>query len=314
MVKKMETIEIHIPTNTVYEEDLKDDGLLLPKKFNVGITTACNMKCRMCLRSIYDIEIMNMDTSIWARILNLAMGNHISIGGLGEPLLHPQFESFVYMARAFGISLNTTTNGLLATKHIESLQNFNQICFSMDGNSFYSHNDPVSFLNLVILSKRIGKTKLWANIIRTKENTGAVGNLIKTLTPFVRGFTIGNMAPWSKELEEQSIGEPTPEFCIQPWFAPTINPKGDVYPCCLLGDLSMLKEPAYYRGHEFDAKKYKMGHISDFKEVWNNEKFAEFRRNLKNKRGICEHCPYTLGEAYVPNRMFEEMWIEKRRK
>ncbi len=62
------------------------------------------------------------------------------------------------------------------------------------------------------------------------------------------------------------------DACLYPWANILITPAGDIYPCL----------------------SYKIGNVKDIpvKNVWNNEKFAEFRRNLrKNKMfASCQGC------------------------
>jgi MoaA/NifB/PqqE/SkfB family radical SAM enzyme len=65
--------------------------------------------------------------------------------------------------------------------------------------------------------------------------------------------------------------------CINPWFSATIKPNGDVTPC--LG--------------------YVAGNLDEnsFMEIWNNQKFKNFRKILKEKRffpGCIRCCAFFL--------------------
>jgi radical SAM protein with 4Fe4S-binding SPASM domain len=52
-------------------------------------------------------------------------------------------------------------------------------------------------------------------------------------------------------------------FCIAPWLSLNINQNGDVQPCCITSD-------------------HKFGNVlhEDIKDIWNNEKIREFRKNM----------------------------------
>ncbi len=236
--------------------------------------------------------------------------------------MHPEIRNFVYVAKANNIYLSTTTNGLLVPHFIDILHAFDMICFSIDGKSEYGHHDFKAFQNLIMASKIIDKEKLMVNIIRTKENQKQIDFLVNMIKPFVNGISIGDICPWSKELEEQNISKKRNgviQSCLQPWEAPTINPHGDVYPCCILGDASMIEGPIFCKGHRFDAKKYNMGNINEQEigDIWDGKKFQRFRRKLKEvmrfdkKNNPCFYCPHRLGIAYRPSISYEKMWVEK---
>jgi len=61
---------------------------------------------------------------------------------------------------------------------------------------------------------------------------------------------------------------PEEKFCNWPWEAIVINPNGSVSPCCSVED-----------------EKDDFGNIfeNSFKEIWNNDKYRQARRFIKNK-------------------------------
>ena len=67
--------------------------------------------------------------------------------------------------------------------------------------------------------------------------------------------------------------------CVRPWLAPYIRLDGYVTPCCNISDWRVLGGLNVFE--------------KNFRSLWNNDRFRQFRRQLK--RGplplACQHCP-----------------------
>ena len=67
--------------------------------------------------------------------------------------------------------------------------------------------------------------------------------------------------------------------CVRPWLAPFIRLDGYITPCCNISDWRVLGGLNVF--------------TKDFRSLWNNDRFRQFRRQLK--RGplplACQHCP-----------------------
>ena len=85
--------------------------------------------------------------------------------------------------------------------------------------------------------------------------------------------------------------------CLVPWLSTYITAHGDVIPCCYL------------------IEKQIMGNIyaDNFKDIWNNKKYVNFRRRLKDVRinlegcNVCR-CNHT---KVVNNYKFISFWMNK---
>lgn len=101
--------------------------MIYPRPINtlhqVEVTSKCNLRCVYCpspkLEQIRGQEKRHMDMEVFERTLHwcvsLPMQGELSITGIGETLLHPQWRDMIRMARealpdAF---INFSTNGLL---------------------------------------------------------------------------------------------------------------------------------------------------------------------------------------------------------
>ena len=69
-----------------------------------------------------------------------------------------------------------------------------------------------------------------------------------------------------------------------PYSWSQVDPEGNVYPCCQI------------------SRRYSVGNLNDqnFKEIWNSEKFVEFREGLTNGKPNrwCEVCNVYNGKRF----------------
>lgn len=80
-------------------------------------TTACNLQCRTCMRNVWDEPIGHMEWRTFSRILEsiraLDQPPTVFFGGLGEPLMHPDFVRMVGEAKRSTAQVEAITNGML---------------------------------------------------------------------------------------------------------------------------------------------------------------------------------------------------------
>src|SRR5512136_70435 len=108
------------------------DRLVLQRPTNqlariyVEPTTACNLQCRTCMRNVWDEPLGRMDGDTFGRVLEgiqaLPEPPTVFFGGLGEPLLHPEFLDMVREVKRLDAPVEAITNGLLLDEaRIEAL-------------------------------------------------------------------------------------------------------------------------------------------------------------------------------------------------
>jgi tungsten cofactor oxidoreducase radical SAM maturase len=112
-----------LPSDTEWWLDQRDEALiLLPRipnlrKLYVEPTTVCNLKCRTCIRNVWDDPHAHMDMATFQALMAQAKGfpnlQRIVFSGLGEPLAHPQILEMVRLARQQGLAVTIGSNGLL---------------------------------------------------------------------------------------------------------------------------------------------------------------------------------------------------------
>lgn len=85
-------------------------------------------------------------------------------------------------------------------------------------------------------------------------------------------------------------------LCFQPWQMATVDPFGNIYPCCHACTLQNLSEDLT---HGFwGTEDFNMGNLRSktFEEIWNSEGFIKFRNKCKGRPlpfPICAYCDYS---------------------
>jgi MoaA/NifB/PqqE/SkfB family radical SAM enzyme len=95
-------------------------------------------------------------------------------------------------------------------------------------------------------------------------------------------------------------------LCFVPYESATIDPFGNVYPCCFACAFQNLSEDlsqSYWGKDDFN-----MGSIRDrsFKQIWNGEKYQQFRRKCKRPPSfpMCEWCQMNGHKSLVYSAFF----------
>src|SRR4051812_17417799 len=94
----------------------------LPRHLQVEVTSACNLRCRMCLvryRPAVNKAEGAMPYDEFTRLIDsLPDLERLTLQGLGEPLLSPYLLDMVRYAKARGIAVGFNTNATLLSRRI----------------------------------------------------------------------------------------------------------------------------------------------------------------------------------------------------
>lgn len=115
-----------------------------PSKLFVETTTECNLGCAMCVKQTGDCGITEgtlSATNFSALHSALPQAEALILNGVGEPLLHPEIDAFIYQAKKLmpaGSWVGFQSNGLLIDK-IRACSlleaGLDKICISVDATS-----------------------------------------------------------------------------------------------------------------------------------------------------------------------------------
>jgi radical SAM protein with 4Fe4S-binding SPASM domain len=111
----------------------------LPRRLQVEVTAACNLRCRMCLVRYRPTQprSASMSFAAFKRLIDGLPGlEEVVLQGVGEPLLAPGLFAMLQYARERGIAAGFNCNATLLTRRrAERLLDagLSWICFSLDG-------------------------------------------------------------------------------------------------------------------------------------------------------------------------------------
>lgn len=88
------------------------------KKIYVEITNICNLSCSFCQKTLRAPKFMSAEE--FGHIINAISPytDYIYFHVKGEPLLHPELDRFITMAKDAGLMVNITTNATLLRKKL----------------------------------------------------------------------------------------------------------------------------------------------------------------------------------------------------
>lgn len=97
----------------------KTEKANLPTEINLEITYRCNLKCFFCHRQLSNLENINLSFERFGFILTqFPHLECISVMGLGEPFLNPDFFKMLEYAESKNIGVTFTTNAVMMNEHI----------------------------------------------------------------------------------------------------------------------------------------------------------------------------------------------------
>lgn len=274
----------------------------LPRVITLTITHNCNLKCSMCARNTLSLQRQNLSVEKFASIVDkLPKLKDISIIGLGEPLVNPDFFRILETAKLRGIGIYFSTNGTLLTEEsIRKLtENVFYVSFSIDSPDAEKYNEirkgaqfDKVIENLKILQKIRPDILVAIEPIMMKENIEDLPKFVelakelkvefltyvhifsldleqdkKHISNFKEsGFFMDEAKKLSKKLGVTLWTRPLYPVlkpCVEPWVKPDITMDGDVYPCCFMYRVPGEKYPEWYMGQslEVPSSNYKMGNI-----------------------------------------------------
>ncbi len=101
----------------------------MPKleKIYLEITNRCNLSCSFCLTPLRNPETMTKDGILRILPQIKERASSVSLHVLGEPLLHPKFDTLCDLFTSWEVPVQITTNGTLLHNKMETLLKQNSI-------------------------------------------------------------------------------------------------------------------------------------------------------------------------------------------
>ena len=197
-----------------------------PSKLFVEVTTLCNLQCGMCVKQngMGGIPEGSMSPETFERLAPVfPYLDTLVLNGIGEPLLHPQLETFIARARSLlpeGASIGFQTNGMALTdQRAASLVDagLDRICLSLDtvtDDSFRSIRSGGEMQGIVAAFASLNKARarragrdltIGIEFVLMRNNLADLPDAIRWAGRSGAGFAIvTQLMPYQKDLVAQA--------------------------------------------------------------------------------------------------------------
>ena len=284
----------------------------MPLSIGAELTNNCNLQCPECSAGsgmmLRERGFMNPD--LFGKIINELRPYlyNINLYFQGEPMLHPQFFSF--LSNCTGLHTVVSTNGhFLTEENAEKTvrSGLSKLIISLDGidQDTYSsyrvkgHLDKVliGIQNITAAKKKyksslkieiqflvnklnefqIPRVKQFAKKVRASLKLKSMQIIHKeNILSWLPGK--GKFSRYHLKNGEYVLKNSLPNRCARLWYNPVITWDGKVIPCCF------DKDAEYVMG---DLK------TDSFIDIWNGPKYQIFRKSIlsgRNMIDICRNC------------------------
>jgi radical SAM protein with 4Fe4S-binding SPASM domain len=293
----------------------------MPVSVTTELTNHCNLGCPECPSGSGQMErakgYMNID--LYTRILNELKPfiSNISMYFQGEPMLHPDFFSF--LEKNINVHSVVSTNGHYLTPENSdklAVSSLNRIIISLDGTDQVTYSKYRKNGNAEIVKKGIfnlseavkrnrSDLKVEIQFLVNRYNESGIPDIKSFAASVNASLKLKSMQIirkedieyWQPSVEKfrryalidgkYQIKSSLPDRCLRLWLNPVVTWDGKVVPCCfdkdarwIMGDLN----------------------LNSFREIWYGEKYNNFRNMiLGNRKGIniCSNCTSGLRNVKV---------------
>ena len=277
------------------------EKLPFPEHLDIEVTNRCTLACVICPRRLMKREVGDMPLELARKILTEATGKAKTcyLHLFGDPLMHPQIEELVGMAKNAGLWVSTSTNAVFLNRdRMKKLYEagIDELVVSLDAMTEETYDKirvggrfPLVMNNVLAaanyLSEQEPREVLNVQLVHTLDNDAEIEEFSRfwgehVVGPGVGKVTIKPMVTWSRTIASRRPKEPEEEFaCTMGNYSMSIYWNGDVVKCC----------------HDFDGFT-RIGSVleSSIQEVWDLPAYDEFRlahseKNL-DRLGFCRGC------------------------
>lgn len=284
----------------------------MPVSAGIEVTNHCNLACPECASGSGIMKRSRgfMSRELFEKIIE-ETSSFLTWSNLcfqGEPMMHPEFFSF--LEKASGLNLIVSTNGhFLTGGNAEKLasSSLGKLIVSLDGMDketylLYRKNGDFEKVKTGIRSLSYAirdnhsSLKMEIQFLVNRHNESQIGDARRFAEKMnarlrlksMQIISRGNEDWWMPENEKfrrykysegsYRIKSSYRNMCSRLWFNPVITWDGNIVPCCFDKDAG-----------------YVMGNLknSSFREIWYGEKYMNFRSSLLKGReniDICRNC------------------------
>ncbi|MGQ9695479.1 MAG: tungsten cofactor oxidoreductase radical SAM maturase [Thermodesulfobacteriota bacterium] len=208
----------------------KEDAFILHhclpnvRKIYLEPTTGCNLKCRTCIRQVWEDTETQMANSTFQKFVSnltdLPQLERVIFTGFGEPLAHPGIIDMIAAIRSRGLDVTIGSNGLLLDKkmcrHLIKLK-VDRLIISVDGvrPETYAATRGGSLAQLLNNIRHLNEMKAEMNsllpalgieFVALRSNVAELPDLVKLASQLASSrVLITNVLPYTEEMKAEIL-------------------------------------------------------------------------------------------------------------
>ena len=298
-----------------------------PQRLVLELTNACNLKCIMCGRDEANFSLTTFDINILKSLENILDEiEEVTLFGWGEPTLHPQFEEILKYLDKFSVKKYFVTNGMRLDKIKDWLFDYHVdiMAISLDGAKAETNNEirvncDLDFIvnqlkDIVKIKKERNLEYPYMNFVMTMfdRNIEELPDLIKLaaeigldevkgvyLTVFSENLLSETLYNKKEKVEKifNKAEKLAKELNIKlklPYLQGEDIAKEKCHKDCFVAWRDFfIGSDGYIRPCQSSAEKFfKFDKNMTFDEMWNCEKFQDYRSRVNNSNILdeCKRC------------------------
>jgi len=196
------------------------------RKVHIEVTSHCNLDCLMCVRHSWQEPLGSMPLARFERFVDgLATETGpraaVAFSGFGEPLVHPEWQEMMRLARRRGHPVELITNGLLldaaAARTLVDV-GVGQITVSVDGGDDEAYMrmrgvpaaGALAAVHHLLEARRYTRQRIAVGIaaLATRSTVTSLPALLDWATDLRLDFvSIGNVVPHTEEMAAETLWE-----------------------------------------------------------------------------------------------------------
>jgi tungsten cofactor oxidoreducase radical SAM maturase len=234
----------HLPEDLEFWLDASDGSLILhpclpdARKLYIEPTTCCNLRCRTCIRNVWDDPVQHMSYSTFEAIVASLPGlpalERVVFTSFGEPLTNPRLLDMIAAMRRYDLKVTLGTNGLLLGPEVASelvKLGVDRVMVSIDGGK------PETFAGVrgAMLSKVIDSIRglneakqrlhslfpaIGVEFVALRSNVAELDDLVRLSAELnISRLLVSHVLPYTEEMHGEALYhyEPVPPFRVSSW-------------------------------------------------------------------------------------------------
>jgi len=328
--------------------NLQDTQIIIRKTNNirkvyVELSSECNFNCEMCFRQSFSTDAGTMSQALLNRVQTeietLPKLREVVLGGLGEPLLHPNIKELISFLKQRDIRVTITTNGALMEPLVDFFikEEVDKVVISFETGDIGHSNEKEVFNTTRRITRekeRLHRTRpsIVMFMVVTRENIRDLSRIQGVLRKSgVKDIILSNLLPATEE-HQKLVLYPFPEtdevkafkagfllnilldrmLCHTPHFEANTERSCDFIENHALvirwdGEVAPCYRFLHSR-NEIVLDKIKVispclfGNIREksLLDIWNERRYTWFRFTVHNSRyPSCIDCPFRDGCNFI---------------